>query len=429
MDALPPLAKGGGGENAQLLAFEDTWYWDDVAQDRYAQFALASAHPAHNTIIGLHSILGGSGMMAYLTYMAERLFEIWRVLGSTGTLYLHCDPTASHYLKLLLDSIFGVKHFRNEIVWCYTGPSASKQNFPSKHDTIFRYTKGTSWTFNGDDVKVPYVKLDTGDTHGIFKQSHRLNPAGKIPEDWWPTISPVGRLKKERLGYPTQKPLALLRRIIKASSNKGETVLDPFCGCGTAVVAADDLDRRWLGIDISPFAIELVRSKRFSHQNVPVFGVPTDLDSARQLARSKPLDFEKWAVTRIPGLAPNSKQVADRGIDGYGRIFNFPGRNNLVVAQVKSGKFNRSQLRDFLHTVNREDAAMGIYITIGRVTSTDARAEARQVGTVKMGAANYPKIVFWTVEEYFKNLEPRIPPLADPYTGKPFHESLFSEDE
>ncbi len=242
------------GSVAAGAAFTDTWTLSDL--DIEWLDLIESQHPA------LHRIVMAAmrdSDKSYLVYMAARLLEMRRLLKPTGSIYLHCDPTMSHYLKLVMDAVFGQTNFRNEIVWCYTGPSNTKKWFPRKHDIIFVYTAGNQWTFNWKDVRVPYVKLKTGKTSGIiFKQAATLNPAGKVPEDWWSKFTPVGRIKYERTGYPTQKPLALLNRIIKASSNEGDIVLDPFCGCATTCVASDKLDRKWVGIDIAEKAYELV---------------------------------------------------------------------------------------------------------------------------------------------------------------------------
>jgi site-specific DNA-methyltransferase (adenine-specific) len=192
--------------------------------------------------------------------MAQRIIEMHRILKDTGSLYLHCDPTASHYLKVVLDEIFGKNNFRNEIVWCYTGPSGSKKNFPAKHDVILRYSKTEDrYIFNYDAIRVPYVRLNTGATHSIFKEAKTLSEEGKIPEDWWKDIPSGGHISpKERTNYPTQKPLALLKRIINASSNEGDIVLDPFCGCATTCVAAQQLGRKWIGIDIEKQAVSIL---------------------------------------------------------------------------------------------------------------------------------------------------------------------------
>jgi site-specific DNA-methyltransferase (adenine-specific) len=216
----------------------------------------------------LRRFLGTNDMMAYLAMMAIRLVELRRVLKSTGSIYLHCDPTASHYLKLVMDAVFGHSHFLNEIVWCYTGPSSPGMRiFGRKHDIIFWYARGSKWTFNVDAVRLPYAESTkrnegrrTGWTTGNPNSIVQLNPLGKWPEDWWRmhVLPPAAR---ERLGYPTQKPEALLERIIQASSNEGDLVLDPFCGCGTTIAVAERLKRRWIGIDSSSVAIELTKQR------------------------------------------------------------------------------------------------------------------------------------------------------------------------
>jgi site-specific DNA-methyltransferase (adenine-specific) len=205
-------------------------------------------------------------MMAYLTYMAQRIIEMHRVLKDTGSIYLHCDPTASHYLKILLDEIFGKSNFRNEIIWCYTGPgSPAMRQFNRKSDSIFWYSKGEKWTFNVDAVRLPYKGGKVHSGGFMEKDGSRLDPLkytkGKVPENWWSDIAIVARSKNERVGYPTQKPLALLKRIITASSNEGDIVLDPFCGCATTCVAAQQLNRKWIGIDVEQQAVGILMER------------------------------------------------------------------------------------------------------------------------------------------------------------------------
>ena len=206
----------------------------------------------------------GKAMASYLTFMAQRIFEMHRILKPTGSLYLHCDPTASHYLKIVLDKVFGKTNFKNEIVWCYTGPSNTKKWYPRKHDTMLFYSKSNEYSFNPDSIRVPYKSLNTqksgGGIGGFMDEDivSAYKKKGKIPEDWWIGISPVGRIETERTGYPTQKPIALLERIIKASSNHSDIVFDPFCGCATTCVAAERLGRKWIGIDIEENARDLV---------------------------------------------------------------------------------------------------------------------------------------------------------------------------
>lgn len=251
------------GSKAAGAAFKDTWALRDV--DAEWINLIEAKHPALYRVI-LAAMTDSD--KSYLAYMAVRLLEMPRLLKPAGSIYLHCDPTMSHYLKLVMDAVFGRKAFRNEVVWCYRGGGVPKSDFARKHDIIFRYSKGKKVVFNVDSVRVPYSG-DTTErlayTAKAFRASkvydnYRPNPKGKHPEDWW-MLQPIMPSSKERLGYPTQKPLALLERIIKASSNPGDVVLDPFCGCATTCVAADALEREWVGIDISPKAAELVRSR------------------------------------------------------------------------------------------------------------------------------------------------------------------------
>ena len=252
------------GSKAAGTSFKDMWSWDDIDEELLE--TLFITHPCLVDFIKSIEGIHGKPMMAYVLYMAQRIKEMRRVLKEAGSIYLHCDPTASHYLKIVMDDVFGRDNFRNEIVWCYTAPSGSVKSFPKKHDIILFYTKSDEWTFNADAVRIPYKKLNTNKGQSHFGAEVSLSPKvrdeylhrGKMPESWWPDFSPVGRLKKERTGYPTQKPLDLLTRIIKASSNEGDLVLDPFCGCATTCVASQQLNRRWIGIDIEEQAAHLL---------------------------------------------------------------------------------------------------------------------------------------------------------------------------
>jgi site-specific DNA-methyltransferase (adenine-specific) len=235
-------------------SFKDMWFWEDV-NEAYLE-TLAKNYPALKSFIASIGVIHSKAMMAYLTYMAQRIIEMHRILKNTGSLYLHCDTTAGHYLKVLLDEIFGDKNFRNEIIWCYKGGGSPKNDFGRRHDIIFRYSKSNKLTFNADAVRVPYESLAatrTSDTawgsHKGVDKVYKPHHIGKIPEDWW-QIDVINSQAKERTGYPTQKPLALLKRIIEASSNEGDIVMDPFCGCATTCVAAQQLGRKWIGIDI-----------------------------------------------------------------------------------------------------------------------------------------------------------------------------------
>ena len=254
------------GSKAAGTSFKDMWSWDDV------DFALLQRlHEQHPDLVQfVHSISGshGSPMRSYITYMAQRVLEIYRVLKPTGSLYFHCDPTASHYIKIMLDFIFGVKSFRNEIVWCYRGAGYPKKDFGKRHDILFRYSKSDEYVFNLDSVRDEYAKTtrDRFKHHignkrgGVDYGVQTLNSKGRHPDDWW-QIQPIAPSAKERTGYPTQKPLALLNRIIQASSNEGDMVFDPFCGCATTCVAAQHLHRQWIGIDVEKKSGDLIAER------------------------------------------------------------------------------------------------------------------------------------------------------------------------
>jgi site-specific DNA-methyltransferase (adenine-specific) len=251
------------GSKAAGTSFKDMWTWEDV-NEAYLE-TLAGKYPALTTYIASIGAIHSKAMKAYLTYLAQRIIGVHRVLKDTGSLYLHCDPTASHYLKVVLDEIFGKDNFRNEIAWCYRGAGYPKNDFGRRHDIIFRYSKTQNYTFNLDAVREEYAPATKerfahyigNKRNGKDFGEQTLNPLGKQPDDWW-QIQPIAPSSKERTGYPTQKPLALLRRIIKASSNVGDIVFDPFCGCATTCVAAQQLDRKWIGIDIEKQAVNIL---------------------------------------------------------------------------------------------------------------------------------------------------------------------------
>ena len=254
------------GSEAAGASFKDTWTLDDVDVAWHGE--IAEQNPAVYAVIDAAGVAHGSGMKSYLIMMAVRLLEMHRLLKSTGSLYLHCDPTANAYLRMLLDAVFGHVNFQNEIVWCYRGGGVPKAAFSRKHDTIYRYGKTAAVTFNVDAVRIAYspessdrLKYKAKAFRGARTyDNYEPNPKGKHPEDWWP-MQPIMPSSKERIGYPTQKPLKLLDRIIGASSNPGDVVLDPFAGCATACVSAESLGRQWIGIDLSPKAATLVKTR------------------------------------------------------------------------------------------------------------------------------------------------------------------------
>ena len=433
------FGKGKGEDKqdlAQMTAFIDTWQWDAAAAERVEKICKAIEHPAHYAIKSFDTLFGGegNGILAYLSYMAERLAEMPRLLKSTGSIYLHCDPAASHYLKIIMDEVFGRANFRNEIIWCYTGPSASRRKFPGKHDTIYRYSKTDDFAFNADDVRVPYKNLNTQHAKAANTGiGGKLTPdtvdeyrrRGKIPEDWWHDISPVGRIQSERLGYPTQKPLALLKRIITASSNQGDIVLDPFCGCGTTIEAAHLLKRKWLGIDISTYALEVIRRERMKDMQIPLSGVPMDLASATSFARNNPFDFEKWAVTRIPGFAPNTVQRGDGGIDGRARIWGGEKENDLCIAQVKGGEApSVDSVKAFAGMLIGGKAAIGVYITLRPLATPTVKKCIADAGKIAIGAKQYPRLVMYSIQEHFDNRPPNLPTFAHPRTGEAYQQDV-----
>lgn len=427
-----------GTRDAQLQAFNDAWRWNATAAERVAYLLDAPAHPAHPVIAAFATWPGEGGMLAYLSYMAERLVVLHRLLKPTGSIFLHCDATAAHHLKLLMDCIFGPENFRNEIVWCYKGPSNTKRWFPRKHDTIFFYGKSPDAKFYPDGARVAYSRI-TGTGHTSLTRGSRTREEvqaletayaerGKLVEDYWTDIPAGGHIPKhERLGYPTQKPLALLERIIKASTVEGDIVLDPFCGCGTTVVAADNLNRKWFGIDISPHALDVILTNRFPERAIPTSGIPADFAAAAQLAKANPRHFEVWALNRASqGLAPNDVQTGDGGIDGRGHTLTPPDEidTKLVLAQVKGGRFQLGHLRDFLWTLERENAALGVFITLNPVTSRHAHAELLRLGNVTVGTETYPRVQTWSLKEHFEGKRLRLPDMRNPYTGKPLQPTL-----
>ncbi len=484
-----------GAGMAQYQAFEDIWQWDSKAANRYAMYENAVGRPAHKAIVGLFHFLGPSGMMAYLTYMAERLEHMHRLLKPTGSIYYHCDPTASHYLKMIMDAIFGPQNFVNEISWHRSRSRSSiSKKFRSAHDAILFYSRTTRRQFqiqyrelsptskslyNRSDERGNYQLVPIlvsgrrgGETGSIWRgidpgprgkngmhwittpknldqydREDRIfwpRKVGGIPrlkyylheslgapaDDFWHDISLISSQSSESLGYPTQKPLALLERIIKASSNPGDVVLDPFCGCGTAIEAAKNLNRQWAGIDISSFAIDVVKYRRLKDSTIPTMGIPYDLQAARKLAKEKPFDFESWAVTRLPGFIPNTKQVADGGVDGRATLLHKPENfdSRRALAQVKGGKFSLSSLRDFIGVTDKHKAAVACFITLEPVATPAAREAIVSTGQLQVSGYVYPRNQIWPISDYFdprRPVLPKMPLMADPYTGKPMQPILI----
>ncbi|HEX8597663.1 MAG TPA: DNA methyltransferase [Chloroflexia bacterium] len=403
----------GSEDRAQAQAFVDTWTWDAQAIAGFQQI-LSNDRGAFTSqtvelVKGLHKVLGEGSLLAYLVSMTLRVVEIQRVLKPTGSFYLHCDPTASHYLKLVLDSVFVPRggEFQNEIVWGYSIGGKSKTRFGRKHDVILFYTKSKddSHTFNGKAAAIPrkpnshmkvgrdadgreyQEKVDrkSGKTYRYYLDE------GKSPEDYWVDIETLNREDKERLGYPTQKPEALLERIIRASSNEGDIVLDAYCGCGTTVAVAQRLNRVWKGIDITYQSIALILKRleeQFGQavaQSVVLTGIPSDMRSAEALAHKKDdrlrKEFEKWAVLTFTNnrAIVNDKKGGDQGIDGRAYFLTGPNDNGKIVFQVKSGSVGRGDVSKLNNDRARDGAEMAILITL-RPPTRGMQDEARATG-------------------------------------------------
>ena len=415
---------------AQIQAFQDTWFWDNaVAALHDDLITTAPRIEVRNTMIGLFSVLGHTGLMAYLVNMTARLVEMRRILKLTGTLYLHCDPSASHYLKVILDSIFGGKNFRNEIVWCYRGGGVPRRDFARKHDVILRYSKSNSYGFNPQFTEYSAASKSLVQARGgvsIDDRTRDLERGAHMP-DWWSDINSLQTWSPERTGYPTQKPLRLLERIITASSNAGDVVMDPFCGCGTAIHAAELLGRAWIGIDIEPMALSVLR-ERFDQADFDiefeVLGVPSrnayDDDAWKAMAESDPFKFERAVIGQIDNCIPwRDRQVADGGIDG---VVTFPvGRDQYrhAIVSVKGGRtLNPAMVRDLRGTVERESehgVVAGIMVCAYEPTS-GMLEEVRLSGEFEALDRKYPRLSILTLSELFRRMRENSPGLPLPTT-------------
>ena len=443
-----PTSKSKKNDSGSLDAFTDMWTYNMKAHERVERIIKEQKlHPAHLLIKSLFPYLkeNDPGMLAYLSYMADRLRLLKGLLKETGSIYLHCDPFANYYLRLLMDSIFGPENFRNEIVWWYyNGSSSSKRLFGCKHDTILRYSKSDKWTFNPDAVRIPYEPT-SGWLKGKNKDSYgNPNPKGKIPHDVF-QIPSINNMAKEREGYPTQKPLKLLDRIIQASTNEGDIVLDPFAGCGTTMHSAVKNKRRFIGMDISVFTIYEVARKRLKREcglDVPIYGIPTNFAGAKLLANKDKRKFEDWAAESLTfgniGIISNKIKSHDRGIDGSGLLYGYTedGKDKVIV-QVKGGGFTISDVRAFKDRIRSfPEVAAGIFITLdGDNPKSKHRwtkgmeAEAMDLGTFQMpnGDKTFRRMQHWSVRDRFKGKDgkgvyPEMPIMINPFNEKPMIE-------
>lgn len=405
--------KDGSKAAAQILAFEDTWEWNMVAAESYKK-TVELGGPVSEVMQAFWTFLGGNDMMAYLAMMAPRLVELRRVLKTTGSIYLHCDVTASAYLRLLMDAIFKPQNFRNEIVWWYRKWSASESRFLRNHDTIFFYSASQSQdrAFNVQYVPLADSTLkrfggkrqEFADDDRTRKVTGEEESKGSYMPDVWP-INLIPANSAERLGYPTQKPIALLERIVRASSNEGEVVLDPFCGCGTSIAAAEELDRDWIGIDITHIAIGLIKHRLLNaygkEVKYEVIGEPVSLPDAERLAHESPYQFQWWAAGLVGGRLGENKKGADLGIDGrlYFHDDLKPGNTKEIVISVKAGHIPSAHIREIRGVVDREDAAIGVLLTMEHPTKP-MKVEAAKAGFYDspMGS-QHPKIQILTIED------------------------------
>jgi len=426
---------GVRGANSQIKAFGDTWHWGEEAEKVYIETITGTLtiEPPSQKLIDLMKAFRGylaeCSLLAYLCVMAPRLLEMRRVLKPTGSIYLHCDPTASHYLKLLMDAIFEPKNFQNEIIWSYRTGGATKRRFGRKHDTIFFYTKSDKWLFNA-------IKEKSYQSHryGYKFPVYEIDPeTGKqyswtYPRDVWEITMGTGT--SERVGYPTQKPEALLERIIKASSNENDLVLDPFCGCGTTIAVAERLRRQWAGIDITYLAIDVIKKRLEKNQikeneHFQIYGDPKDVYSAGQLAEQDPFQFELWAVSQLNAIL--TAKTGDKGVDGIINFVDYTKKDEIGkgIISVKGGRsINPGMVRDLKGTIQSQNADFGILITLEKPTRGMIEEAVKkgtfdycyQEGTV---IKKIPIIQLLTVEDLFKKPIPiKLPPIItiiEPY--------------
>ena len=488
----------GKQKKPPAMAFHDMWHWDEAAQHAYERLLASPRAEIVNMARGVYLLLGEQPMTAYCFYMAERLLEIHRVLKPTGSVYLHCDPTASHYLKVIMDAIFGEENFRNEIVWFYRRWAAASNQYQRMHDTLLFYSKTQNLVFNTQyvarkrtevsargystntyndkgvrqrqiivedrevfDAAVANGEIDMSRYSRVVDRKAEGTPAFDVFE-----IPVLNSQAKERLGYPTQKPLALLERIIKTSTNEGDVILDPFCGCGTTLHAAQKLNRRWLGMDISYGAINVVKERlqdAFADEafrlgnGFSLYNTPTSYEEAVQLAeleaqevqaaadrnksrrRSKHqarYDFQNFILGQIRDsqgrllLQPSQSVSRDGGIDGWGTLYlgvdeKGKDKEGLILVQVKTSKrIGRREIDEFLGVMSAEEATMGIFISLhghqkaayADVLTPEAQSRVEQVGqrtfVHPLDGRAWPVFQFWSVSDLMENRHPRLPSYA-----------------
>lgn len=498
--------ESGIDSEAQITAFDDAWHWGEVAEETYYQLVNNTSPEVASMIGSLRQFIGANQIMAYLVMMTVRLIELHRVLKGTGSLYLHCDPTASHYLKIILDTIFGAENFRNEIIWKRTFAHKTEQKYGCVHDVIYFYSKTKEYTWRNHKIDRDQEYLDKyftyldeksgknyqpisltgagitlGDSgkpwrgidptkvgrHWAIPQKileiHKIKKGtinenldaldrigrifwpikkdgvprlkwfiddteGVVPTDLWEDIPPISALSSEKLGFPTQKPIELLERIILSSSNSNDLIMDPFSGCGTAIAAAHKLNRKWIGIDVTYLAIALHKNRLKdmfgieAKKDYDVFGEPESILDAKQLAHDDRYQFQWWALSLIDARpVGDNKKGSDKGIDGIITFTDDPNGNvKKILVQVKSGHVNSGLIRDFRGTLEREaNAELGVFITLKNPTK-DMEVEALEAGyyVSPVNQKKYLKIQVLTIVDLFNGIKPDLPQTASYSTFK-----------
>jgi adenine specific DNA methylase Mod len=473
--------------SAQAEAFLDAWSWGEAAEYAFDRVIEEQGGGAARILTALRSSMGESDMMAYLAMMTVRLADMHRALKPTGFLFLHCDPTASHYLKVILDGIFEPRNFRNELIWKrQTTHSDAKSKFPMIHDTLLLYAKSPAAKFNVvrqplseeyvakfykftdangrryqlDNMAAPEgggmaaINRATGRPNGWYEWKGyeppkrgwrysketmaKLDAEGRLhyPEDKtqrirlkryldenegqvvgsvWTDISPLHGAAREAMGYPTQKPLALLERAIDATTQEGDLILDPFCGCGTTVHAAEKKNRRWIGIDITHHAITVIEdrmSRWFPGIEIPVEGRPVDLAGARDLARRNKYQFQWWANWLFGVSSYRTKKGADGGIDGEIYFKNGPrGVGRIIISVKGEKKTGVLAVRELASVLEDEKAELGVLVTLSDPTP-DMISRAVSAGFVTTAHGKFPRIQLAPISEIFANKKPALPVRA-----------------
>ncbi len=417
---------------AQWVAFNDTWRWHEAVDDYHEVAGRPDAAPVME---GLRRILGEGPELAYLAYMANRLVECRRVLKRTGSIYLHCDPTMSHYLKVMMDGIFGAKNFKNEVVWRKYGgrKNNATYRFTTQYDVLLFYGASRNARFypvfeplspeaareyrHTDDAGRRYRMARRGKGYETEGGRRRIyldeSPGSAIGNLWTEKGLQLAQSAKERLGYPTQKPIALLDRIIKASSNEGDVVLDPFCGCGATIHAAQALRRKWIGIDVCVNACKIIERRlrgHFEHlwDDVAFIGMPKTPDDAKTLASLDKFRFERWAASLVDGMEANRKQRGDKGIDGRGRFAIRKGTFVDIVSQVKGGATGPGDVQAFNGARQQAGADMGVFTCFKERVTPRMRDAAVSAGRFM----DAPTVQIYTVEDYFDGRVPVMPKAA-----------------